>query len=118
MALNNFERRKLRVRGKVIANNLGLRPRIVVFKSNKNIHAQLIDAEGKVVTSFSSVNLRKEDEKAKHKGIDKAALVGKRFAENCVKANVKEVVFDKGAYRYHGRIKALAESCRKAGLIF
>lgn len=113
--LTNYERRKFRVRNKIAQSNKSLRPRIVVTRSNKNISAQLIDIAGKVVVAFSTVNLEK-DKKAK--GIEKAELVGKNFADLCLKKDIKEVVFDKGAYVYNGRVKALAEACRKAGLQF
>ncbi len=113
--LTSYERRKLRVRGSIIKNNKGLRPRLVVFRSNKNIHAQLISIQGSVLASFSSVNL---DLQSKLSGLEKAKLVGQKFAEICVSKNLVEVVFEKGAYLYNGRIKALAESCRKFGLKF
>lgn len=122
MRLTNFTRRKLRVRGKITAKNKSLRPRIVVTRSNKGIYAQLVSAEGKMLTSFSSLNLEaaKDDKKSSTKitGLQKAASVGENFAKACLKLKVKEVVFDKGAYNYNGRVKALAEACRKAGLVF
>jgi len=113
--LTSYERRKFRVRSSIIKNNKGLRPRVVVFRSNKNIHAQLISMEGVVLASFSSVNL---DSQSPLTGLEKAKLVGKSFAEACVSKNIIEVVFEKGAYLYNGRIKALAESCREFGLKF
>lgn len=113
--LTNYERRKFRVRHKISQRNKTLRPRIVVSRSNQNLHAQLVSIEGKIVTSFSTVNFEKN---TKASGIDKAKMVGKEFAKLCLKAGVKEVVFDKGAYIYSGRVKALAESCREAGLSF
>ena len=67
------------------------------------------------------INHLKESHRALDKkinGIEKAKLVGKKFAELCLKNNIKEVVFDKGAYIYHGRVKAMAEACREAGLSF
>jgi len=113
--LTSYERRKFRVRSSVIKNNKGRRPRVVVFRSNKNTHAQLISMEGMVLASFSSVNLNLESSLS---GLEKAKLVGKSFAEICVSKNLIEVVFEKGAYLYNGRIKALAESCRESGLKF
>ncbi|OFW81107.1 MAG: 50S ribosomal protein L18 [Alphaproteobacteria bacterium RIFCSPLOWO2_01_FULL_40_26] len=117
--LTNYERRKFRVRNHIEASNKGGRPRLVVSRSNKNIYAQLIDAKGKVLCSFSTLNF--EDNKKANKktnGTEKAKFVGQEFAKICLKNGVKEVVFDKGAYIYNGRVKALAEACREAGLQF
>lgn len=113
--LTNYERRKYRVRGNIAKNNKSLRPRITVFRSNKNIYAQLVDVEGKVIKSFSTLSF--EDNK-KISGIEKAKIVGKTFAELCLKDGITKVVFDKGAYVYNGRVKAIAEACREAGLLF
>jgi len=113
--LTTYERRKFRVRNKIAASNKSGRARICVYRSNKNINVQLIDLAGKVLCSFSSMSL---DEKTKATGIEKAKLVGQEFAKICLKNGVKEVVFDKGAYLYNGRVKALADACREAGLQF
>jgi large subunit ribosomal protein L18 len=113
--ITKLERRKFRVRNKIAKNNKSLRPRIVVTRSNQNIYAQLINVEGKVVTSFSTLAFE-EDKKVS--GIEKAKIVGKEFAKICLKNGVKEVVFDKGSYIYNGRVKALAEACREGGLQF
>lgn len=113
--LNNYQRRKYRVRSKIAQNNKSGRPRIVVARSNKNFHAQLINAEGKVLADFSTLKI-KDSKKAS--GIEKAKIVGQEFAKVCLKAGVTEVVFDKGAYNYNGRVKAMAESCREGGLKF
>lgn len=113
--LTTFERRKLRTRNNIAARNKSLRPRIVVYRSNKNIAIQLINVEGNVVKSYSTVNF---EEKKKINGVEKAKLVGKEFAALCLKEGIQEVVFDKGAYIYNGRVKALAEACREAGLKF
>ncbi len=91
------------------------RPRLSVFRSSKNISAQIIDdKEGRTVASASSL------EKDFGKGSDKdsAAKVGKALADRAVKAGVKDVVFDRGGYMYHGRVKALADAAREAGLNF
>ena len=113
--LTNYERRKHRVRNNIAKNNKSLRPRIVVFRSNKNIYSQLINIDGKVICSFSTLNFEKDE---KISGLEKAKLVGKNFAELCLKNNIKEVVFDKGAYIYGGRVKAMADACRETGLSF
>lgn len=113
--LTKYERRKHRARNSVIKNNKSNRPRIVVARSNKNISLQLISLDGKVLAAFSTVNLK---DNAKGTGTQKAALVGEEFAKICLKNGFKEAVFDKGAYIYNGRVKAVAEACRKAGLQF
>lgn len=95
------------------------RLRLSVFKSNTNIYAQVIDDEaGKTVASASTV--AKDLRKAVKNGanMDAAILVGKAIGEKALKAGVKEVYFDRGSYRYHGRVKALADAAREAGLSF
>lgn len=92
------------------------RPRLSVFRSDKNIYAQVIDdSKGVTIAAASSL----ENGKGKG-GSDKeaAAAVGKLVAERALKAKVKAVVFDRGSYVYHGRVKALAEAAREAGLEF
>jgi len=116
--LDSFSRRKLRVRNKVKANNKSLHPRIVVFRSNKNFYAQLVDSHnGNIITSYSSLKA-KDLIKKDHKGIDIAAIVGENFAKLCVESKVTSVVFDKAAYLYSGRVKCFADSCRSNGLKF
>jgi len=91
------------------------RPRLTVFRSNKAIYAQIIDdSQGKTLVSASS-----KDKAVKGKGkIETASLVGELVAQKALKAKIKKVVFDKGGYKYHGRVKALADGARKAGLEF
>ncbi len=113
--LTNYERRKYRVKNNILKRNKSLRPRIVVSRSNQNFYAQLIGLDGKVICAFSTLNF-KDDKKIN--GMEKAKLVGKGFAKLCLENNIKEVVFDKGAYIYGGRVKAMAESCRESGLSF
>ena len=113
--ITNYERRKFRVRNKIAASNKAGRPRLSVHRTNKNIYAQLIGVDGNVICASSSLKL---DEKKKISGIEKAKEIGKEFAKICLKSGVKEIVFDKGAYIYNGRVKALAEACREAGLQF
>lgn len=110
------ERRKQRVRMRLkkFANG---RPRLSVFRSSRHIYAQIIDDEnGATVASASS---RDKDFSGK-KGSDKeaAGLVGKLVAERAKTAGVETVVFDRGGYLFHGRVKALAEAAREAGLKF
>lgn len=106
--------RARRTRGKIKRVSTD-RPRLSVFRSSKNITAQIIDDnQGKTLVSASSL------EKEFGKGSDKeaAAKIGKLIAERAVKAGVKDVVFDRGGYIFHGRVKALAEAAREAGLNF
>ena len=116
--LNQFDRRKRRVRRELAGNGSG-RPRLSVHRTSKHIYAQLIDDErGHTVAAASSLE---KDMKGKLKtGADKAAAsaVGKLLAERATKAGIKAVVFDRGGYKYHGRIKALADGAREGGLKF
>jgi large subunit ribosomal protein L18 len=113
--LNNYKRRKLRVRSKIDNNNKGNRHKIVVKRSNKNFHSQLIDLDGNVVTSFSTLSLKSEKNLS---GIENAKESGKRFAKLCTDKKITKVVFEKSVYSYSGRVKAFAESCRENGLEF
>ena len=97
----------------------GGRPRLSVFRSGKNIYAQVIDdAQGRTLAAASSLD--KDLRAALKTGADKdaAAAVGKLVAERAMAAGVTKVVFDRGAYLYHGRVKALAEAAREGGLAF
>lgn len=108
------EGRHLRVRGKI--SGTSERPRLNVFRSSSNIYAQIID-DVKGVTLFSASTVEKEFEGAKGNK-DAARKVGKMIAERAVKGGIEEVVFDRGGYIYHGRIKELAEGAREGGLKF
>lgn len=113
-----FDRRKARVRRSLRANS-GTRPRLAVHRSSKNIYAQVIDdAQGKTIAAAST--LEKNVKGSLKTGADKAAAaaVGKLIAERATKAGIKEVVFDRGGYLYHGRVKALADAAREGGLSF
>ncbi|HVZ08499.1 50S ribosomal protein L18 [Rhodopila sp.] len=111
-------RRKQRLRFQLRQKAHG-RPRLSVFRSGKNIHAQVIDdARGHTVAAASTLD---KDLKGSLKtGADKAAAaaVGKLVAERALAAGITQVVFDRGAYLYHGRVKALAEAAREGGLDF
>ena len=118
MATSTLSRRIFRVRSAVAAASHG-RVRLSVFRSSKHIYAQVIDdAAGKTLAAASSPD---SDLKAKLKtGADTSAAseVGKLLAERAVKAGVKDVVFDRGRYLFHGRVKALADGAREGGLNF
>lgn len=114
----SFVRRSRRVRNtlKRAANG---RARLSVFRSSKHIYAQVIDdAAGKTVVSASSLDKDLKGNLPKGSDLAAAQAVGKLLAERAVKAGVKDVVFDRGGYLYHGRVKALAEAAREAGLNF
>jgi len=116
--LNQTKRRKRRVRKELKASSGG-RPRLSVHRSSQHIYAQLIDdAEGRTLAAAST--LEKEMRGRLRTGADKAAAaeVGKLVAERALRAGVSEVVFDRGAFKYHGRIKALADGARESGLKF
>lgn len=111
-------RRKQRVRS-AIRRKAGGRVRLSVFRSGRHIYAQLID-DGKGVTLAAASSLDK-DVKGKLKStstIEAAKSVGEMIAQAAKKANVKEVVFDRGGYLFHGRVKALADAAREGGLSF
>jgi len=113
-----FERRKRRTRAS-LAKKSGGRVRLSVFRSSKHIYVQVIDdAQGKTLASASSLD--KEIKGSIKTGADVAAAtaVGKLIAERAKKAGITEVVFDRGGYIYHGRVKALAEAAREGGLNF
>jgi large subunit ribosomal protein L18 len=102
------------VRGKVFGT--AERPRLVVFRSNRGIEAQLVDdLDGKTLAAASWLQLKKSFKGSK---TEQAAEVGKLLAEHAKKAGVETVVFDRGGYLYHGRVKALADAAREGGLRF
>ena len=118
MAQKTGDRRKARVRRAVRAHAYG-RPRLSVFRSSEQIYAQVIDDE-KGLTIASASSLEKDNRAALKTGanIEAAKHVGKQIAERALQAGVKAVVFDRGGYIFHGRVKALAEAAREGGLEF
>lgn len=115
--LKTAARRKASVRRNIRKVSTTGRPRLSVFRSSKHIYAQIIDdAQGHTLAAASS---NEKDLRGKT-GADTAAaaVVGKLIAERATQAGVKDVVFDRGAYIYHGRVKALAEGAREGGLNF
>ena len=113
-----FARRRRRVRARIRRDSAG-KPRLSVFRSNKHIYAQIID-DGRGVTVAAASSLEGEVRGALKGGgdIGAAKVVGKAVADRALKAGVKDVVFDRGGYLYHGRVKALADAAREAGLSF
>ena len=113
-----IQRRAQRVRRQIkkVANG---KPRLSVHRSSKNIYAQVIDdAAGRTVAAASTLETDMKGALKTGADIAAAAAVGKLVAERAVKAGVKDVVFDRGAYIFHGRVKALADAAREAGLNF
>ena len=114
--LSLFERRRRRVRTALKARG-GLRPRLSVHRSGKHIYAQIIDdAAGTTVAAAST--LEKDVRDTSGANIGAAQSVGKRVAERAQAAGVTTVVFDRGGFLFHGRVKALATAAREAGLEF
>jgi len=110
--INKARARRVRTRLKAVGNG---RPRLSIFRSSKNIYAQVIDdAQGVTVAAASSL----ESDKKAGGDKDAAATVGKLVAQRAIEKGVKDVVFDRGGFIYHGRIKALADAAREAGLNF
>lgn len=117
MGLTKLERRqRIKRRIRKIISGTANKPRLSVFRSNKEIYVQLIDdVTGKTLLTTSS---REKGVKADGNKVAVAAAVGKAFAEKAIKAGVTTCAFDRNGYLYHGRVKALAEAARKAGLKF
>ena len=117
---NLFARRKTRTRFK-LRKVSGLRPRLSVFRSSKHIYAQIIDdTKGVTVACASTLDEEAKKSREKGKGADTkaAAIVGKLVAQRAKKVGVTDVVFDRGGYIYHGRVKALGDAARESGLNF
>ena len=111
-------RRRANVRRNV-RRAAGKRARLSVFRSSKHIYAQVIDdADGRTLASASSLEKEMRESLKTGANIEAAKTVGKRLAERAVAKGVKEVVFDRGGYLYHGRVKALADAAREGGLDF
>lgn len=111
------ELRRLRIRRDIRSKVQGTtdRPRLSVFRSNTTIYAQLIDdLSGKTLLSVSSAQIAK----GKNANLDLAKQVGMQVAEKAISNGISAVVFDRGGYLYHGKVKALAEGAREAGLKF
>lgn len=107
--------RKKRVRAKI--SGTPQRPRLSVYKSNTNIYAQLID-DVNGVTLASANSLQKDVAESEHANVETAKKVGAAIGKRALEAGIEQVVFDRNGYLYHGRVKALAEAAREAGLKF
>ncbi len=117
MDINKHKRSKRVIRHnrvRSVVSGSAERPRLCVFRANAHIYAQLIDDQaGKTLASASSAEI-----KAKDKKVNKALETGKLLAKKATEKNIASVVFDRGGYKYHGRVKALAEGAREGGLKF
>jgi len=110
------KRRGFRVRARVKRDST--RPRLSVFRSHKNMYAQIIDDEqGRTLASASTADGQLKGQISYGGNCDAAAAVGKALAEKALEAGIKEVTFDRREYKYHGRVAALADAAREAGLI-
>jgi large subunit ribosomal protein L18 len=111
-----FDRRKSRNRYRV-SQNAAERVRLSVFRSGKHIYAQIVDDTEGATLAMASSN-EKESRAGKTWNVEAASNVGKKIAERALAKGVKQVVFDRGGYIYHGRVKALADAAREGGLEF
>ncbi len=110
-------RRHRRVRKRIIGTSE--QPRLCIYRSNANIYAQLIDDfAGKTLVSASSLNSSLEEKKRNKKGVEIAYEVGHLVGKKALEKGISKVVFDRGGFLYHGKVKALAEAAREAGLEF
>ncbi len=115
--INNREKRKRRIRGKVSGS--AERPRLTVFRSLGHMYVQVVDdVEGKTLASCSSLSKELKDQVKDKNKTETASAVGEAIAQACQKKGISKVVFDRNGYLYHGRVKAVADGARKGGLIF
>ena len=110
----HFTKRQSRTRFRLATH--GTRPRLSVFRSGKHIYAQVIDDTQAVTLASASTN--EKEGKGKGYNVEAASDVGKKIAERAIAKGIKQVMFDRGGYIYHGRIKALADAARASGLEF
>lgn len=109
---NNREKRKLKIRSKIYGT--AETPRLSIFRSNSSVYAQMIDDEkAETILEFSS---KKLDSSKKINKTEQSFEVGKEIAKRALEKKIKSAIFDRGGYRYHGRVRALAEGAREGGL--
>ena len=119
MALTKLERRtriKMRIRKKI--NGTANIPRLAVYRSNKQIYVQIVDDLNKVTLVSASSKEKEVAAKTGIKKIEQAKLVGKLLASKCKEKGIEKAVFDRSGYKYHGRVKSLADAAREGGLKF
>lgn len=111
-----WQKKRQRIKYRIMQKNVGNHPRLVVYRSNSNIYAQLLDDKrGITVLSASSIdkNIKSLIDKAANK-IEKSKIVGETLAEKIKEAKISRIIFDRNGYKYHGRVKALSEAIRSA----
>ncbi len=114
LKMKKWDSKRKRLKYHLKQKNINNVPRLIVFRSNKNIFTQLVDDENSnTILSVSSIDMKLKGaiEKAKSK-IEKSKIVGNTIAEKIKKANIEKIIFDRNGYKYHGRIKAVAEAIR------
>lgn len=117
--VRNDARLKRHMRSRARISGTSERPRLNVFRSEKQIYAQIIDDEaGKTLAAASSLDKELKDKISCGSNVEAAKAVGELVAKKAIEAGIKKVVFDRGGYIYHGRVKELAEAARQAGLEF
>jgi large subunit ribosomal protein L18 len=117
-AHSTTSRRRARVRRTVRAHAYG-KPRLTVFRSSRQIYCQIIDdALGRTLAAASSLEKANRERLKSGASVEAAKVIGQQVAERAAQAGIKEVVFDRGSYIYHGRVKALADGAREGGLKF
>ena len=117
--LKTEARKRIRKRIRKKIKGTAERPRVYVFKSNRYLYSQAIDDDtGMVLAAASSREKEYLEKKKKTKNVEASKAVGEMIAKRLKKKKIKQVVFDRGIYPYHGRVKAMAEAIRKEGLIF
>ncbi len=115
--LTGRTRRKLRIRTKISGSDL--RPRLSVFRSGRHVYAQVVnDSDGRTLAAASTLSRDLKGTLGEDKKTDAAKKVGALIAKICLERKIDKVVFDRNGYLYHGRIKALADAAREAGLKF
>jgi len=114
--MNNYARNRRSKKTKLILKRQG-GPKIIVFRSAKHIYAQVVDS-GQVIVSSSTVDKELKGKLDNNKKVDQAHQIGKLLGERAIKKGIKKVAFDRSGYKYHGRVKAIAEGARESGLDF
>lgn len=120
MGIKNFKeyrRNRIKMRIRKVVNGTAERPRMSIFRSNTNIYVQLIDDQQQK-TLLATSSMEPEIASAKATKIEKSKMVGKLIAQKALEAGITAVVFDRGGYLYHGRVKSLADAARETGLKF
>ncbi len=119
MALSKTDRRtRIRRRIRKKLEGTADRPRLAVFRSNTQVYVQIIDDNSRKTLAAASSREKSVTGKEKAKKTEQAAKVGKLIAEKCKEKGIQNVVFDRGGYKYHGRVKSLADAAREGGLKF